>query len=173
MTPPAVTTRKPLHHSACRNNVTRTYLTSSRLHSLRSLAARWNMPTELAVDLAALSLYDIIIYAGGYSPAASAARLTCLATCLHSDKCVSLTQSRHWRHRVQVLTRLCCLADDSTSMKYADKGERIDDLRLILERVAEVRFSNLLEQRAWRMPQTVLDATVLLLMHMAAPEAVL
>jgi hypothetical protein len=25
-------------------------------------------------------------------------------------------------------------------MKYADKGERIDDLRLILERVAEVRF---------------------------------
>jgi hypothetical protein len=30
----------------------------------RSLAARWNMPTELAVDLAALSLYDIIIYAG-------------------------------------------------------------------------------------------------------------
>lgn len=30
----------------------------------RALAARWNMPTELAVDLAALSLYDVIIYAG-------------------------------------------------------------------------------------------------------------
>lgn len=29
-------------------------------------------------------------------------------------------------------------ADDSTSMKYADKGERIDDLKLILERVTEV-----------------------------------
>jgi hypothetical protein len=68
---------------------------------LRSLAARWNMPTELAVDLAALSLYDIIIYAGEYAPAASAARLTCLATCLHSHKCVSLTQGRNWRHRVR------------------------------------------------------------------------
>jgi hypothetical protein len=34
--------------------------------------------------------------------------------------------------------RFCCNPDDSTSMKYADKGERIDDLRLILERVAEV-----------------------------------
>jgi len=31
----------------------------------RALAAKWRMPTELAVDLAALSLYDIIIYAGG------------------------------------------------------------------------------------------------------------
>lgn len=29
-------------------------------------------------------------------------------------------------------------ADDSTSMKYADNGERIDDLKLILERVSEV-----------------------------------
>lgn len=29
--------------------------------------------------------------------------------------------------------------DDSTSMKYADNGERIDDLKLILERVSEVR----------------------------------
>jgi hypothetical protein len=57
----------------------------------RALAAKWRMPTELAVDLASLSLYDIIIY-----------------------------------------------ADDSTSMKYADKGERIDDLKLILERVTEV-----------------------------------
>lgn len=28
--------------------------------------------------------------------------------------------------------------DDSTSMKYADNGERIDDLKLILERVSEV-----------------------------------
>jgi hypothetical protein len=33
--------------------------------------------------------------------------------------------------------RLLC-PDDSTSMKYADNGERIDDLKLILERVSEV-----------------------------------
>mmetsp|Transcript_1977 Transcript_1977/g.5870 ORF Transcript_1977/g.5870 Transcript_1977/m.5870 type:complete len:452 (-) Transcript_1977:2876-4231(-) len=56
-----------------------------------ALARKWNMPMELAVDLATLALYDIIIY-----------------------------------------------ADDSTSMKYADNGERIDDLKLILERVSEV-----------------------------------
>jgi len=31
--------------------------------------------------------------------------------------------------------------DDSTSMKYADNGERIDDLKLILERVSEVGCS--------------------------------
>jgi hypothetical protein len=57
----------------------------------RNLAAQWKMNLELAVDLASLALYDIVIY-----------------------------------------------ADDSTSMKYADNGERIDDLKLILERVSEV-----------------------------------
>ena len=31
-----------------------------------------------------------------------------------------------------------CFADDSTSMKYADNGVRISDLKNILERVAEV-----------------------------------
>eukprot|EP00878_Enallax_costatus_P001729 GHUV01001885.1.p1 GENE.GHUV01001885.1~~GHUV01001885.1.p1 ORF type:complete len:469 (+),score=162.03 GHUV01001885.1:143-1549(+) len=55
-----------------------------------ALAARWRMPTELAVDLAALALYDIIIY-----------------------------------------------ADDSGSME-SENGERIDDLKLIMGKVAEV-----------------------------------
>ena len=32
----------------------------------------------------------------------------------------------------------CALSDDSTSMKYADDGERIRDLDVILERVTEV-----------------------------------
>ena len=31
-----------------------------------------------------------------------------------------------------------CFSDDSTSMKYADNGERIKDLEVILERVTEV-----------------------------------
>lgn len=57
----------------------------------RALARKWSMNLELAIDLASLALYDIVIY-----------------------------------------------ADDSTSMKYADGGERIDDLKLILERVADV-----------------------------------
>ena len=46
---------------------------------------------ELALDLVALALYDIVIY-----------------------------------------------ADDSTSMKYAESGARIDDMKVILERVTEV-----------------------------------
>eukprot|EP00879_Flechtneria_rotunda_P002346 GHRR01002541.1.p1 GENE.GHRR01002541.1~~GHRR01002541.1.p1 ORF type:complete len:321 (+),score=109.78 GHRR01002541.1:331-1293(+) len=54
------------------------------------LAARWRMPTELAIDLAALALYDIVIY-----------------------------------------------ADDSGSME-SDNGERIEDLKLIMAKVAEV-----------------------------------
>lgn len=49
------------------------------------------MPVELALDLVALALYDIVIY-----------------------------------------------ADDSTSMKYAESGARIDDMKVILERVTEV-----------------------------------
>ncbi len=35
----------------------------------RALAQKWNMPMELAVDLATLALYDIIIYAGARPPA--------------------------------------------------------------------------------------------------------
>lgn len=31
----------------------------------RALAQRWDMPTELALDLAALSLYDVVILADG------------------------------------------------------------------------------------------------------------
>ena len=49
------------------------------------------MPVELALDLVALALYDIVIY-----------------------------------------------ADDSTSMKYAENGSRIDDMKVVLERVTEV-----------------------------------
>eukprot|EP00775_Hariotina_reticulata_P010679 gene10679-10838_t len=54
------------------------------------LAARWRMPVELAIDLASLALYDIVIY-----------------------------------------------GDDSGSMETGD-GERIEDLKLIMGKVAEV-----------------------------------
>ena len=75
---------------------------------------------------------------------------------------------------VCVLTVLCCVTDDSTSMKYADKGERIDDLRLILERIAEVRVLCSCCDNVHNEPQqTVLNVRGLLLMHIAAPEAVL
>lgn len=57
----------------------------------RALGQRWNMPTELAHDLATLALYDIVIF-----------------------------------------------ADDSGSMIFEEGGERINDLKLILGRVAEV-----------------------------------
>ena len=57
----------------------------------RGLARKWNMPVELACDLVALALYDIVVY-----------------------------------------------ADDSTSMKYAEEGSRIEDLKVILQHVAEV-----------------------------------
>ncbi|MCJ1241499.1 hypothetical protein MMC14_009504 [Varicellaria rhodocarpa] len=57
----------------------------------RALAQKWKMPVELALDLVALALYDIVIY-----------------------------------------------ADDSTSMKYAENGSRIDDMKVVLERVTEV-----------------------------------
>ena len=57
----------------------------------RALAIKWRMPVELALDLVALALYDIVIY-----------------------------------------------ADDSTSMKYAESGARIDDMKVILEHVTEV-----------------------------------
>lgn len=41
-------------------------LQNSLRRANRALAAKWRMPTELAVDLAALSLYDIVIYAGKF-----------------------------------------------------------------------------------------------------------
>ncbi|GAQ87873.1 hypothetical protein KFL_003840050 [Klebsormidium nitens] len=56
-----------------------------------ALAARWGMPKELAIDLACLGLYDIVI-----------------------------------------------LADDSSSMSFEEQGERIEDLKLVLSKVAEV-----------------------------------
>ncbi|KAI8808122.1 hypothetical protein BJ742DRAFT_772442 [Cladochytrium replicatum] len=55
------------------------------------LSRRWNMPLELALDLACLSLYDIVIY-----------------------------------------------ADDSGSMIFEEGGSRIDDLKFIATKVAEV-----------------------------------
>ena len=64
-------------------------LTDESVH--RSLASRWKMPVELALDLVALALYDIVIY-----------------------------------------------ADDSTSMKYAENGSSIVDMKVVLERVTEV-----------------------------------
>jgi hypothetical protein len=57
----------------------------------RAMAQRYNMPVELATDLATLALYDIVIF-----------------------------------------------ADDSGSMAFEENGERINDLKLILGRVAEV-----------------------------------
>ncbi|MCJ1305917.1 hypothetical protein MMC08_008734 [Hypocenomyce scalaris] len=57
----------------------------------RALSQRWNMPLELAHDLATLALYDIVIF-----------------------------------------------ADDSGSMIFEENGERINDLKVILARVAEV-----------------------------------
>lgn len=57
----------------------------------RALSQRWNMPLELAHDLATLALYDIVIF-----------------------------------------------ADDSGSMIFEENGERINDLKVIMARVAEV-----------------------------------
>lgn len=57
----------------------------------RALSQRWNMPLELAHDLATLALYDIVIF-----------------------------------------------ADDSGSMVFEEGGERINDLKVIMGRVAEV-----------------------------------
>ena len=71
------------------------FMYASKLMSVvlpcRQLAAKWNMPMELATDLASLALYDIVIY-----------------------------------------------ADDSGSMIFEEGGDRINDLKLILGRVAEV-----------------------------------
>lgn len=57
----------------------------------RSLSASWDIPMEIATDLSALALYDVVIY-----------------------------------------------CDDSGSMRAEERGERIDDLKLILARVSEV-----------------------------------
>lgn len=57
----------------------------------RKLGAEWEIPHEIATDLAALALYDIVLY-----------------------------------------------CDDSGSMRAEENGERIDDLKLILERAAGV-----------------------------------
>ena len=76
-------------------------------HALpRSLAARWNMPVELAIDLAALALYDVVIY-----------------------------------------------ADDSGSMAFEEDGSRIDDLKLVLSRTAEVRRAERLALGSNHMPR--------------------
>jgi hypothetical protein len=61
-------------------------------HSLLLLPLRrWRMPKELAIDLASLALYDIVLF-----------------------------------------------VDDSGSMAFEENGERIDDLKLISSKVAEV-----------------------------------
>ncbi|KAK9316812.1 hypothetical protein V1524DRAFT_425645 [Lipomyces starkeyi] len=73
---------------------------------IQQIAQLWRLPTEIAVDLVRLALYDIVLY-----------------------------------------------IDDSGSMAFEENGERIDDLKLILSRVAyaaalfdndgiEVRFMN-------------------------------
>lgn len=73
---------------------------------IQTIAGRWQIPLEIAVDLARLALYDIVMY-----------------------------------------------VDDSGSMSFEENGERIDDLKLILNRAAfvaalmdddglEVRFMN-------------------------------
>lgn len=57
----------------------------------RALAAKYNMPVELALDFVVLALYDVTV-----------------------------------------------MCDDSASMKFAEKGTRIDDLKAIIERVTSV-----------------------------------
>lgn len=59
--------------------------------NFQALSSAWDIPMEIATDLAALALYDIVFY-----------------------------------------------CDDSGSMRAEERGERIDDLKLILSRVSEV-----------------------------------
>ncbi|KAJ3037858.1 hypothetical protein HDV00_001273 [Rhizophlyctis rosea] len=56
-----------------------------------AIAAKWKLPTEMAYDLAAISLYDVVLY-----------------------------------------------VDDSGSMAFEEGGERIDDLKFIIQCVAEI-----------------------------------
>uniref|UniRef100_A0A383VTZ6 VWFA domain-containing protein n=2 Tax=Tetradesmus obliquus TaxID=3088 RepID=A0A383VTZ6_TETOB len=59
--------------------------------NFRDLAARWRMPVEMALDLASLALYDIVLF-----------------------------------------------ADDSGSMAFEENGERVEDLKMIGSKVAEI-----------------------------------
>ena len=55
-----------------------------------AIAQRWKLPREMAYDLAAIALYDVVLY-----------------------------------------------VDDSGSMAFEENGERIDDLKFIIQRVGE------------------------------------
>lgn len=71
------------------------------------MAQRWRLPKEVARDIARLGLYDIVLYVG---------------------------KLLHFGFKKK--TSLISFLDDSGSMQFEENGERIDDLKLILQRVA-------------------------------------
>ncbi len=85
------------------------------------------------------SLCDIIMYADeGVETVKTDVSLplsTAVPSAVAAEHCRKHSRNTWWSPACVMST-----ADDSTSMKYADKGERIDDLKLILERVTEARF---------------------------------
>ena len=50
----------------------------------RKLAAQWHMPVELAIDVAALALYDIVIMAGVLNPLSTQIILGCTRSSIFS-----------------------------------------------------------------------------------------
>lgn len=80
--------------------------------ALNQLAVAWNLPREFAADLVKLALFDTGMYHSLlpiHPPENSDKGLVCLAV---------------------------LLLDDSGSMAFEEGGSRIDDMKLILERVA-------------------------------------
>jgi len=125
-----------------------------------ALAARWRMPLELALDFTALALYDIVLYA---DDSGSMAFEVWLAVCAVAGLVQGTGRGRmrgggYW----WLLLAWCCLSSPnptanqrlhsvdrvySLSIEYIstvyptyiqEGGERIEDLKLILGRVAEV-----------------------------------
>jgi hypothetical protein len=84
--------------------------------ALNKIAQEWRMPVELATDLIKLSLYDVVLYVDGEF------KSRYLASVVKND----LVTDFAWNFRVQ----------DSGSMAFEENGERIDDLKALMGRVA-------------------------------------
>jgi hypothetical protein len=78
--------------------------------ALQRIADQWRMPQELATDLVKLSLYDVVLYVDGES----------------SDR----GQGPSGLVTDDIGT------SDSGSMAFEENGERIDDLKALMGRVA-------------------------------------
>jgi hypothetical protein len=103
--------------------------------ALSKIAQEWRMPTELATDLVKLSLYDVVLYVDGeYGSGSTIVQGLLLTRSIHS--LFTLPSPSYHPSLLFILTSVGDSSTDSGSMAFEEGGERIDDLKALMGRVA-------------------------------------